>query len=88
MTKKANLKSQRNLKENGGLLDEVIFSINTDNQEDLAYLDELVQTNRKFIKFKSTKEYTHGTYGGNWEPVQAGNIYIKIDDDVVCDVFN
>lgn len=80
----ANLRSQRNLKENGGLLDEVIFSVNTDNQEDLAYLDDLVKTNRKFTKYKSKKEYEHGTYGGNWEPVQAGNIYIKIDDDVVC----
>jgi hypothetical protein len=28
-------------------------------------------------------EYAQGSWGGSWEPVEHGNIYIKIDDDVV-----
>jgi hypothetical protein len=65
------------------LLDEVIFSVRTNNLDDLAYLDELIGLNPSYTKFQTTKETAGDNWNGSWEPVQAGNIYIKIDDDVV-----
>lgn len=73
---------QRNLKANGGLLDEVIFSVNTKNQDDLTYLDALVKTNKAYRKYVSTKSYDG--WSVSWEPVTDPHaIYVKIDDDVV-----
>jgi hypothetical protein len=78
------LTSQRNLAINGGLLDEVIFAVNTDNEGDLEYLDELIAMSPKYRKHVSGyAEYAQGSWSGSWEPVEHGNIYIKIDDDVV-----
>jgi hypothetical protein len=75
---------KRNLVENGGLLDEVIFAVNTENQDDLAYLDELVAANPKYRTYEAHNEnYEHGGWQGTWSAVEHGNIYIKIDDDVV-----
>jgi hypothetical protein len=48
---------KRNLKEYGGLLDEVIWSVNTDKEDDLAYLEELVASNSRYRKHEATKEY-------------------------------
>ena len=73
---------QRNLKANGGALDEVIFSVNTKNQDDLTYLDTLVKTNKAYRKYVSTKSYDG--WSVSWEPVTDPHaIYVKIDDDVV-----
>jgi hypothetical protein len=73
------------MKENGGMLDEVIFAVKTDNQEDIAYLDELV-AKRPYTKFVSEKDYGNGGWDESWEPCKAEHIYVKIDDDVVSDV--
>lgn len=72
---------KRNLAENGGLLDEVIFAVHTDNTTDLEYLDQLVETSPSYTKYKTEKEYEWLV--GSWEKVERGNLYIKIDDDVV-----
>ncbi|KAN0090214.1 hypothetical protein V8E51_018793 [Hyaloscypha variabilis] len=73
---------KRNLKEYGGLLDEVIWSVNTDKEDDLAYLEELVASNSRYRKHEATKKYEW--YIGAWEAVQDPHaIYLKIDDDVV-----
>ena len=73
---------QRNLKDNGGLLDEVIFAVNTEKVDDLAYLEELVASNPRYTKHVATKEYDW--YIGAWEAVQDPNaLYVKVDDDVV-----
>jgi hypothetical protein len=79
------LNLKRNLAINGGILDEVIFAVNTNNEGDLKYLDELVALSPKYRKHVPTPdaEYAAGSYGSAWEPVEHGNIYIKIDDDVV-----
>ncbi|KAI1175955.1 hypothetical protein F4777DRAFT_578565 [Nemania sp. FL0916] len=47
---------QRNLRDHGGLLDAVCFSINTDQQADLDYLEELLAVRPRYFKFSSTKE--------------------------------
>lgn len=73
---------QRNLKANGGLLDEVIFVVHTDIQEDLDYLETLVPRRPEYSKYE-----VKGTYrwlAGSWEPVTDPDaIYVKIDDDVI-----
>ena len=72
---------QRNLVENGGILDEIIFVAKTDNEADLAYLEELLQTSDKY-----SAEY-HNEKGLDFSQMysacEKGNIYVKIDDDVV-----
>lgn len=73
---------QRNLRDNGGLLDQVIFAVNTNNQDDLAYLDDLVALNPHYSKYVPDK--LHKKYVGQWAAVsEAESIYVKIDDDVV-----
>ncbi|KAL1851637.1 hypothetical protein Daus18300_012510 [Diaporthe australafricana] len=73
---------QRNLKANGGLLDEVIFVVHTDIDEDLEYLEALIPRRPEYTKYE-----VKGTYRwlmGSWEPVTDPDaIYVKIDDDVV-----
>ncbi|KAI4289861.1 MAG: hypothetical protein L6R35_000863 [Caloplaca aegaea] len=74
---------KQNLLSNGGLLSEIIFLARTDDVDDLAYLDELVE---------STPGYTRrdvggkATYGQAWEVVQRGVMYVKVDDDVVSEI--
>lgn len=73
---------QRNLKANGGLLDEVIFTVNTDNNGDLAYLEELLKSSPYYRKF--VKSVEHEGWAGQWQAVnETDTIYVKIDDDVV-----
>lgn len=71
---------KKNLLSNGGFLDEVHWAINTSNQDDLDYLDELVKTTDEY------KKITIPEFGYNsiWEhAVQPEHMYIKIDDDIV-----
>lgn len=72
---------KRNLVENGGIMDEVIFAVHTDIEHDLEYLDQLVNSTAGYTKYQQEKEYE--SLVGSWEKVERGNIYIKIDDDVV-----
>lgn len=71
---------KQNLASNGGFLDEVHWAVNTDHKDALEYLDKLVKTSDGYKKtvlpglgFDSV--WKHG--------VKKGNIYIKIDDDIV-----
>ena len=63
-------------------MDEVIFAVHTDIKHDLEYLDQLVNSTAGYTKYQQEKEYEWLV--GSWEKVERGNIYIKIDDDVVC----
>ena len=66
---------------NGGFLDEVLWVANTHNEDDLKYMDKLV---------KSSTLYRNLTlidlgYAQVWEhAVDDKNMFIKIDDDMVC----
>ena len=77
---------QQNLKENGGLLDEIVFLARTDDVDDLLYLDRLVETSSGYSRQNLT-ENNHTaskvTYGATWDVVERGIMYIKIDDDIV-----
>ena len=71
---------KKNLVSNGGFLDEVHWAINTSNQEDLDYLDELVKTTDAYKKI-IIPEFG---YANIWEhAVEPEHMYIKIDDDIV-----
>ena len=67
--------------ENGGLLDEIVFIVKTDVKEDLAYLDDILASNDKY----SARYQEQGgfDYSQMWNVCEKGNVYVKIDDDVV-----
>lgn len=82
---------QRNLVRNGGWLDGVIFEIATRNDEDLAFVTELVASvpeyighrtapNEKSIKSKASSQTS---YAERYAFLPTDALYIKIDDDVV-----
>lgn len=71
---------KQNLVSNGGLLDEVHWAVNTDDMERLIYLNALVKTSKSYKKIKLPGL----GFDSIWKTaVKRGNIYIKIDDDVV-----
>lgn len=71
---------KQNLASNGGFLDEVHWAVNTDNLDSLRYLDELVKTSNGYKKIV----LPHLGFESIWEhAVEKGNLYIKIDDDIV-----
>jgi hypothetical protein len=77
---------QRNLKENGGSLDEVIFVARTNDVEDLQWLDQLVTTTPGYSRHNLTEPGEDPSlvdYGKVWDMAERGTMYIKIDDDVV-----
>ena len=77
---------QRNLKANGGLLDEVIFVVNTEIPEDLDYLNELIPSQKQYRTFipDATLRQSKQDFSHLWVAVtEKDAIYIKIDDDTV-----
>lgn len=71
---------KKNLVSNGGFLDEVHWAINTSEQSDLEYLDELIETADSYKKI----EIPGFGYNSIWEhAVKPEHLYIKIDDDIV-----
>lgn len=71
---------KQNLASNGGLLDEVHWAVNTDNPDSLKYLEELVKTSDGYKKIVLPRL----GFESIWEhAVKKGNLYIKIDDDIV-----
>lgn len=71
---------KKNLVTRGGWLDEVHFVVNTDREEDIEYLDKLMETEALYKKII----ISNLGYNEVWkEGVEEGNMYIKIDDDIV-----
>lgn len=71
---------KKNLASNGGFLDEVHWAVNTSEQKDLEYLDELVKTADSYKKI----DIPGPGYNSIWEhAVKPEHLYIKIDDDIV-----
>ncbi|KAL9630161.1 MAG: hypothetical protein Q9164_006559, partial [Protoblastenia rupestris] len=75
---------EKNMAANGGWLDEVHFVVNTDKKDDISWLDGLVKTREEY-KRVDLGEADKGRNGYNavWATVEAENMYIKIDDDIV-----
>ncbi|TID23135.1 hypothetical protein E2P81_ATG02252 [Venturia nashicola] len=72
---------KRNLAENGGMLDEVIWLARTNKTRDLMWLDKMVETSPSYRRKNIT--YHGGDYRTSYDLVQNGTMYIKIDDDIV-----
>ena len=76
---------KKNLVSRGGWMDEVHFVVNTENQDDIRYLDSLVEGEELYEKIViSSLGYNEVWAAG----VERGTLYIKIDDDIVCAFFN
>ncbi|KAF5016533.1 hypothetical protein F66182_11758, partial [Fusarium sp. NRRL 66182] len=73
---------RQNLVSSGGWLDEVIFAANTDNKEDLAWLDRVANASGGDYKVVRMEEKGYGNvYEASFK--ERNTIYVKIDDDVV-----
>ena len=71
---------KRNLVSNGGFLDEVLWVANTEIEEDLKYMDKLVQGEPLYRNLTLSEL----GYDSVWEhAVDDKNMFIKIDDDMV-----
>ncbi|KAI9756356.1 MAG: hypothetical protein M1815_003779 [Lichina confinis] len=73
---------KKNLADNGGFLDRVVFFSRTNVPEDLEYLEYLLTTTASYVKVESSNGRSQD-YSKPWETLLDGPIYIKIDDDVV-----
>lgn len=75
---------RRNLKYNGGLLDQVDFVYQTEpgsgqvHRDDMDYLVDLVRAEPGY-----TSTETHGGFGHRYDNCIENVIYFKIDDDIV-----
>ncbi|KAF4338927.1 hypothetical protein FBEOM_7190 [Fusarium beomiforme] len=76
---------ERNLVENGGWLDEVLWVVNTNNKDDLRYLEEeiLASNPERYKKVHPDEIASVYTYKHIWKLLDRGKYYVKIDDDVV-----
>ncbi|KAI2082017.1 hypothetical protein LOZ36_006058 [Ophidiomyces ophidiicola] len=75
---------ERNLVDNGGWLDEVLWVVNTENKGDLVYLDTLLsRAPRRYKKLDLGKRVRGPEFRQIWKHLYRGKLYIKIDDDVV-----
>lgn len=73
---------RQNLVSSGGWLDEVIFAANTDNKEDLAWLNRVADASGGDYKVVPMEEKGYGNvYEASFK--ERNTIYVKIDDDVV-----
>lgn len=75
---------QQNLAVNGGYLDEVWFMVHTKTDEDLVYLNELIERRRPQYKVVVPGDCEGFNFACMWNPVvEDDTIFIKIDDDIV-----
>lgn len=75
---------ERNMVDNGGWLDEVLWVVNTDRNDDLRYLEEIMASNPRYKKIHPDEIAHTYTYKNIWKLLDRGKYYVKIDDDVVC----
>src|SRR5699024_6110864 len=76
---------QRNLVDHGGWLDEVLWVANTEDEDDLRLLDDIISSNRsrhKKLTIPGEKLCVY-TYYKAWQHLERGKYYVKIDDDIV-----
>lgn len=74
---------QRNLADNNGWLDEVLWVVNTENEDDLRYLDEILASSPRHRKLDLGRMVRGPEFRQIWKHLERGKIYVKIDDDVV-----
>jgi hypothetical protein len=74
---------KKNLAKNGGYLDEIHFILNTKWEDDIKWLDELLETEPLYQKKVTPTQGGH--FDNIWNVFATDNntMYIKIDDDTV-----
>ena len=72
----------QNLVDHGGWLDEVHWIRNTDDQQDLEYLDKLLTYSDRYKQLFQERTKDQG-FSDAWSKLEPGSIYVKIDDDVI-----
>lgn len=72
---------RKNLASHGGWLDEVIWAINTKNEDDLHYLEGILESSDNYHSVRPSKQ----NYQAVWDAActEKDTVYVKIDDDVV-----
>ncbi|KAK2799448.1 hypothetical protein FQN51_006935 [Onygenales sp. PD_10] len=73
----------RNMVDNGGWLDEVLWVVNTKNHEDLKYFEEIIASSPRYKKLDIGRYVRAADYRQIWKLLQRETIYVKIDDDVL-----
>ncbi|KAF7557804.1 hypothetical protein G7Z17_g462 [Cylindrodendrum hubeiense] len=75
---------ERNMVDNGGWLDEILWIVNTSEQEDLRYLDEIIASNpMRHKKVNPEKHLSTYSFFMAWRHLERGKYYVKIDDDIL-----
>ncbi|RFN53262.1 hypothetical protein FIE12Z_2481 [Fusarium flagelliforme] len=74
---------ERNMVDNGGWLDEVLWVANTEKSDNLRYLEEIIASNPRYKKIHPQEIAGTYTYKHIWKLLERGKYYVKIDDDVV-----
>ena len=75
---------RKNLVSNGGRLDAVHFVVNTDDEADLAWIDQLVSQVEDYKAIRLEEGTDPRDYERVWaQAVESGHLYIKFDDDLV-----
>ena len=72
---------EKNVKENGGILDKILFCVRTKNQDDLDYLDTIMSQNKSY--FETLRFKPNLPYSDIYENVKDDDLVFKIDDDIV-----
>lgn len=57
------------------------FVVKTNDEQDLEYLDRLVNTASSYTRFDLPNRDVN--FGQTWDIFERGIMYVKIDDDVV-----
>ncbi|KAK8142563.1 hypothetical protein G3M48_008582 [Beauveria asiatica] len=73
---------KRNLVSNGGLIDEVIWLRRTEKEEDLEFLQKLLDSESRYSKRDVDRTEASG-FASAYDGMDDDTLYIKIDDDVV-----
>ena len=75
---------RRNLVKNGGWLDAVHFIINTDDQDDLGWVEKTVKKVTGYRVIQMENGTDPRDYEKVWkQAVEPGHLYVKFDDDLV-----
>ncbi|KAF3073260.1 hypothetical protein Trihar35433_9487 [Trichoderma harzianum] len=72
---------KRNLVKNGGILDGVIFLQRTTDEDDLKFLDKLLESEPDYTKW--VIDMNEDGFASSYDRIQDDVMYIKMDDDIV-----
>ena len=71
----------QNVKENGGVLEKIIFAVKTNKKEDLEYLDSIMNQNKSY--FERIDFGANTNFKELYATLNDDDLVFKIDDDIV-----